>query len=228
MDQIIDFAKTLERRRCGHLPEDYPEPLSTTECFRAVVDPKGNNVNKHKLVSVCQDENVRRMLRGIPGVPQIYYKRSVMIMEPMASESVAVREREEKAKYKAGLIGPAAGRGVKRKRAEGDDKEDENAHEAGAEGVNGAEPVGSVTGTTPEKKKKKKRHGPKGPNPLSVKKKTKKAADAGKDATTSPAKPTGGDAPAKKKRKRKHKSQPGQGEQKTETAPAAAGPDGES
>ncbi|KAL2756904.1 hypothetical protein ACRALDRAFT_1056056 [Sodiomyces alcalophilus JCM 7366] len=227
MNQIIEFAKTLERRRCGHLPEDYPEPLSTGECFRAVVDPKGNNVNKHKLVSVCQDENVRRMLRGIAGVPQIYYKRSVMIMEPMASESVAVREREEKAKYRAGLTGPAPGRGAKRKRTEGDDKEDENAQQDGAEGTNGVGPAGSATGTTPEKKKKKKGHGPKGPNPLAVKKK-KNVADAGKEATTSPAKPAGEEAPAKKKRKRRHKSRPDQGEQNAETAPAAVESAGES
>ncbi|ROT39855.1 hypothetical protein SODALDRAFT_309444 [Sodiomyces alkalinus F11] len=220
MDQTIEFAKTLERRRCGHLPEDYPEPLSTAECFRAVVDPKGNSVNKHKLVSVCQDENVRRMLRGIPGVPQIYFKRSVMIMEPMASESVAIREREEKAKYRAGLKGPAPGRGVKRKRPENDGEED-------AEGAKGAGPAGSMTSTTPEMKKKKKGNGPKGPNPLAAMKK-KKPVDAGKATGTSPAKPTGEETPAKKKRKRKHKSGSGEGEQPAGTARTAVGTEGES
>jgi U3 small nucleolar RNA-associated protein 23 len=197
MDKIIDFAKTLERRRCGHLPEDFPEPLSTMECFKAVVDPKSAGVNKHKLVVVCQDDEVRRALRAIPGVPQIYLKRSVMILEPMASESAEFRAREEKSKYRAGIrgaIGPTPGSGAKRKRAAEEDGEGEE----------------EETG----EKKKKKKYGPKGANPLAKQKSKKElaaaaAAPARKDVKTEEkvtAETTGdgGDeAPAKKKRKRK-------------------------
>ncbi|EEY19990.1 rRNA-processing protein UTP23 [Verticillium alfalfae VaMs.102] len=189
MNTIIEFAKTLERRRCGHLPEDYPEPLPTNECFKAVVDPKGNNVNKHKLVVVCQDDEVRRMLRSIPGVPQIYIKRSVMILEPMASESAEIRAREEKSKYRAGLKGSAPP-GAKRKR-EADDEGDQDG--------DGKEAKDSDA--TDAKKKKKKAYGKKEPNPLAV----KKAKDASKNAKQ-------GSEPEKKKRKRKHKAPAGEGQ----------------
>ena len=37
---LIDKAKTYERRRCDHRPEDYPEPLSAKECLALVVDPE--------------------------------------------------------------------------------------------------------------------------------------------------------------------------------------------
>ncbi|KAL9947525.1 hypothetical protein ACHAPW_005361 [Verticillium nonalfalfae] len=198
MNTIIEFAKTLERRRCGHLPEDYPEPLPTNECFKAVVDPKGNNVNKHKLVVVCQDDEVRRMLRSIPGVPQIYIKRSVMILEPMASESAEIRAREEKSKYRAGLKGSAPP-GAKRKR-EADDEGDQDG--------DGKEAKDSDA--TDAKKKKKKAYGKKEPNPLAV----KKAKDASRNAKQ-------GSEPEKKKRKRKHKAPAGEG-QAGENGEAAA------
>ncbi|CRK26944.1 hypothetical protein BN1708_000729 [Verticillium longisporum] len=189
MNTIIEFAKTLERRRCGHLPEDYPEPLPTNECFKAVVDPKGKNVNKHKLVVVCQDDEVRRMLRSIPGVPQIYIKRSVMILEPMASESAEIRAREEKSKYRAGLKGSAPP-GAKRKR-EADDEGDQD----------GDAKEAKDSDATDAKKKKKKAYGKKEPNPLAV----KKAKDASKNAKQ-------GSEPEKKKRKRKHKAPAAEGQ----------------
>ncbi|KAG7117252.1 rRNA-processing protein utp23 like [Verticillium longisporum] len=201
MNTIIEFAKTLERRRCGHLPEDYPEPLPTNECFKAVVDPKGNNVNKHKLVVVCQDDEVRRMLRSIPGVPQIYIKRSVMILEPMASESAEIRAREEKSKYRAGLKGSAPP-GAKRKR-EADDEGDQDG--------DGKEAKDSDA--TDAKKKKKKAYGKKEPNPLAV----KKAKDASKNAKQ-------GSEPEKKKRKRKHKAPAAEGQAGEDGEAAAPAP----
>ncbi|CRK25276.1 hypothetical protein BN1708_014203 [Verticillium longisporum] len=201
MNTIIEFAKTLERRRCGHLPEDYPEPLPTNECFKAVVDPKGKNVNKHKLVVVCQDDEVRRMLRSIPGVPQIYIKRSVMILEPMASESAEIRAREEKSKYRAGLKGSAPP-GAKRKR-EADDEGDQD----------GDAKEAKDSDATDAKKKKKKAYGKKEPNPLAV----KKAKDASKNAKQ-------GSEPEKKKRKRKHKAPAAEGQAGEDGEAAAPAP----
>ncbi|OLN95911.1 rRNA-processing protein utp23 [Colletotrichum chlorophyti] len=199
MNRIIDFAKTLERRRCGHLPEDYPEPLSTMDCLKAVVDPKGNLVNKHRYCVASQSSDVRRMLREIPGVPQIYIKRSVMILEPMASESLEIRHKEEKSKFRDGLVRPDR----KRKRDHDDDDDDESGKEDGAKN----------TGTAGDKKTTKKKKGPKGPNPLAVKK-PKKANDAGakpKIASEPAPTTTGGDGEgaAKKKRRRRHKAQAG-------------------
>ncbi|PNP77415.1 hypothetical protein FNYG_09291 [Fusarium nygamai] len=189
--EAIDLAKTLERRRCGHHPDDYPEPLSTQECLRSVVDPKDTLQNKHRYVVASQDQEVRRMLRGIKGVPLIYIKRSVMILEPMADESVQVRAKEERSKFRAEIKNQLG----KRKREDADDDEkadkktDDNSEEQ-------------------KQKKKKKGHGPKGPNPLAVQK-PKKAKTEGQqprkresiDAKDAPQEGAG-----KRKRRRRNKA----------------------
>src|SRR3954470_7679261 len=99
---VIDKAKMFERRRCGHLPDDYPEPLSARDCIKSVVDGKGNGTNKHRYVVASQDLEVRKSMRAVQGVPLVYINRSVMIMEPMAGTSAEVREREEKSKFRQG------------------------------------------------------------------------------------------------------------------------------
>ncbi len=71
MDKVIEHAKTFERRRCGHKPEDFPEPLTTMECLVHCVGDKGKE-NRHRYVVATQDLDVRRRLREIPGVPLIY------------------------------------------------------------------------------------------------------------------------------------------------------------
>lgn len=195
--QAIDLAKTLERRRCGHHPDEYPEPLSTEECFKSVVDPKGTGVNKHRYVVASQEQEVRRMLRGIKGVPLIYIKRSVMILEPMADESVQLRQKEERSKFRAELKGGLG----KRKREDKD--EDESANEKDEKSKDGK----SQEGTSDQKKKKRVR-GPKGPNPLAMQK-------AKKEQPNKQAKPKSADepdnneesqdAPAKRKRRRRAK-----------------------
>ncbi|CCF34598.1 hypothetical protein CH063_06558 [Colletotrichum higginsianum] len=146
------------------------------------------------------------MLREIPGVPQIYIKRSVMILEPMATESIAIRTKEEKSKFRDGLVRP------ERKRKRGEDEDDD---ESGKEGK-------SVASGGQDKKSHKKK-GPKGPNPLAVKK-SKKATEGGAKQKTEPRLATGagagagegggegegeGEGPAKKKRRRRQKNQTG-------------------
>ncbi|KAK1541839.1 hypothetical protein CPAR01_05226 [Colletotrichum paranaense] len=215
MNKIIDFAKTLERRRCGHLPEDYPEPLSTMECMKAVVDPKSNLVNKHRYCVASQSGDVRRMLREIPGVPQIYIKRSVMILEPMATESVAIRTKEEKSKFRDGLVRPER----KRKREEEDEDDDDESEKEGKSGGGGV---------AQEQKKKDKKRGRKGPNPLAVKK-AKKATSGGdtahKEAKEARAAADGGEGegegPAKKKRRRRNKGQAAGDAANSSSTPAA-------
>ncbi|KAF5966075.1 hypothetical protein FBULB1_11857 [Fusarium bulbicola] len=188
--EAIDLAKTLERRRCGHHPDDYPEPLSTQECLRSVVDPKDTLQNKHRYVVASQDQEVRRMLRGIKGVPLIYIKRSVMILEPMADESVQVRAKEERSKFRAEIKNQLGKR--KREDVDDDDKADKKTDNNSEE----------------QKQKKKKGHGPKGPNPLAVQK-SKKAKIEGQqpqkrestDAKDVPQEGTG-----KRKRRRRNKA----------------------
>lgn len=194
---LIDKAKTYERRRCGHLPSEYPEPLSTQTCLTSVVDPKDNKNNKHRYVVASQDLETRKAMRGILGVPLVYINRSVMIMEPMADASVESREREERGKFREGL-----------KRGSGSLKRERE------------EDIGEVGR---EKKKSKSVRGVKGPNPLAVKKGKKKvegegavrvARKEGKKViegektgdSVEDVDGEGGETGAKRKRRRKHKS----------------------
>ncbi|POS87300.1 hypothetical protein EPUL_002541 [Erysiphe pulchra] len=151
ISQVIEQAKSYERRRCGHLPSEYPVPLSAQSCITSVVDPKNNEVNKHRYVVASQDLNVRKAMRDLMGVPLVYINRSVMIMEPMAGKTSESIVRDEQVKLRAG-----AKRGsisLKRKR---NDKQVDGQVELSE---NGSLLV-----------KKKISRGPKGPNPLSVKK----------------------------------------------------------
>ncbi|CAM1507011.1 Fc.00g066520.m01.CDS01 [Cosmosporella sp. VM-42] len=196
VSEAIDLAKTLERRRCGHHPDQYPEPLSTLECFKSVVDPKGSNQNKHRYVVASQTQEVRRMLRGVRAVPLIYIKRSVMILEPMADDSAAVRAREERGKFRA-EIKHALGKRKREQNDEDDSDEDEK------------KPEDSKAKQDSEPQKKKKGRGPKGPNPLAVQKTKKKETNLQqnpRDTAESDKKEEGHDAPAKRKRRRRAKT----------------------
>lgn len=131
------------------------------------------------------------MLRGIRGVPLIYIKRSVMILEPMADESVQVRAKEERSKFRAEIKNTIG----KRKREDaGDDAEK-------------AEKKIDET-TEDQKKKKKKGHGPKGPNPLAVQK-AKKPKTEGKQSQkeeASEAQENPQEGTGKRKRRRRNKT----------------------
>ncbi|OAA56568.1 protein phosphatase [Niveomyces insectorum RCEF 264] len=237
VDRAIDMAKTFERRRCGHRPDEFAEPLSTLECLRHVVDEKGRGENKHRYVVASQDQNVRRYMRAVAGVPLIYIARSVMIMEPMSEMTAKVGAQAERAKFRSELRQVA---GEKRKRDDkegrdnaqhddnggGDDSDassDASSDGNDEDGGQGKEKQAHGGQREEERKKKKKSYGIKGPNPLSVKKKKKATATATATTTTTssgtgagegkakPAKPdstTDGAAP-KKKRKRKHKTKAG-------------------
>lgn len=190
------MAKSYERRRCGHHPDEYHEPLSTMECLQSVVDHKDRGENKHRYVVASQSPEVRRMLRGVRGVPLIYIKRSVMILEPMSDETARTRAREEKSKFRAEI-----------KTALGKRKREENA-EVGDEGDNNAlqttQAAGGHESKAMEKPKGKKRRGQKGPNPLSVmKSKKKKAPSAAPQKRETPKVEATSDAPSKRKRRKK-------------------------
>ena len=170
-NDLVALAKTFERRRCNH--HTLEQPLSTLECYKDVIDPKSSGTNKNRYAVASQDEEVRRWCRGVRGVPMVYVKRSVMVMEPMAEGSLGVREGVERGKLKEGLRARGRGGvllGEKRKR------EDVEAEEGSRLKVSG--PDGDTHGP-PDKKRKIR--GPKGPNPLSVKKPKKKNAQSNDD-----------------------------------------------
>ncbi|CAI6095819.1 unnamed protein product [Clonostachys chloroleuca] len=216
-NEAIELAKTLERRRCGHHPDQYPEPLSTQECILSVIDPKDSGQNKHRYVVASQDVEVRRKLRTVRGVPLIYIKRSVMILEPMADESAQARLREEKIKFRA-EIKNALG---KRKRNEEDDDD-----KSGSD--SNSKPKDQASSAQAADKKKKKVKGRKGPNPLSVKKAKQKpdATPKFKDkAESTAAASSEADGSAKRKRRRRakaagDKAEPSEGIDKVEATEA--------
>lgn len=214
--KVIDKAKDYERRRCGHHPEQFPEPCSTLECLGSVVGPK----NKHRYVVASQDLEVRAKMRGIPGVPLVYINRSVMILEPMAAATTRVVQKGERAKFRAELKQADTTTGGKRKRGDGDDSE-------GSDSDDDAEKKDDEP-----KKKKKKRKGEKGPNPLSVKKSKKKPqqqqeSSSKENQAEKPKDDPSSEQPAKKKRKRRSRKAEGstdRGEAQASGTAEAKGP----
>lgn len=208
-EAFIAEAKTMERRRCNH--HTLEQPLSTIECLSTVIDPKSTHtdkdlVNKYNYVVASQDANLRRWCRDVKGVPIIYVKRSVMIMEPMAVGSTRAREGKEREKFKSGLKQSTGSISGPKKR------------QADAAGTTPPSELDEATHIDAETGKKRKR-GPKGPNPLSVKRpKRREAVDqpevmgyheqrGGKESNLNDAGMVGLGAPkSSSKRKRKHKS----------------------
>ncbi|KAI0882861.1 uncharacterized protein GGS22DRAFT_168968 [Annulohypoxylon maeteangense] len=207
VEAAIEQAKTqFERRRCGHHPDEYPEPLSALECIQSVVDPKDNSLNKHRYVCAINDDAVRASIRQIAGTPLLFIRRSVMIMEPMATVSAKIRSKDEKSKFRAELKTVVGG---KRKREDDSDDSDQD----------GNEKQGTGKSDEPEKleekkKSKKRKRGRKEPNPLAVKKKQPKPASDGQHSKAPEANEAGAneadaaetgqaEAPKRKRRRRR-------------------------
>lgn len=224
-------------RYCSHNEDD--TPIDEAECLLSLLSPKseGKSNKEHYIlasadpVSPTEEKSgndqrkqrdkhaqapqvrytLRRDARLIPGVPIIYVKRSVMILEPMSERSEAVRNGIERGKFKADVVTG------KRKRGTEDDEDTPSA------------------GASKDAKSAKKIKGPKGPNPLSVKKPKKretgsgesKPASEGKKAATTPAsnersegQRNEGEQTTKTKRKRRHKSTKANREAQQPGAPA--------
>ena len=100
---------------------------------------------------------VRERTRMVPGVPLVYVKRSVMVLEELSPASEGVRRGVERGKFRAGIVG--AGGDRKRKRGDGEGQDGD------------ANTDGNLDGRRAAMMKKVKAKGPKQPNPLSVPKK---------------------------------------------------------
>ncbi|KIW13678.1 hypothetical protein PV08_08869 [Exophiala spinifera] len=162
-------------RYCKHKNNE-GEDLGEVDEARCLLDllagqPHGNEQPKNKqhyiLATADVDDkdrrrkgfiDVRERARMIPGVPIVYVKRSVMILEELSGTSEGVKRRGEKEKFAEGLVGLDR----KRKRGGGEDSEDE-LDELAQQLENESAGV---------KSRGAKRA--KGPNPLSVKKKKTK------------------------------------------------------
>lgn len=187
-ERLIGAAKSFERRKCNH--HELESPLSEKECFESVV--LGSGRNKHHYVVAFQSREIRSLFRDVPGVPSIVISRSVMLLEPMNDASKRQRDAMERGKLVQGAMDARAAEKALTKR-----KREDEGEEDGADGDGG---------TKEEMKKKKKKRGPKGPNPLSVKKKAapKPAAVAEKPAAKETGQERTTDGQVRKKRKRKH------------------------
>lgn len=140
----IDIAKLFERRRCNHPPSD---PLTPIECIKSIVLPK----NQFKYILATQYIELRNQLRAVPGIPLVFLKNSVMIMDSVSNVTLRYANKIEEAKLTGGLNDTKVGIKI--------NENDEPDTEA-------------------EERPKKKIKGPKGPNPLSVKKKKEEVPEA--------------------------------------------------
>ena len=209
----IGLAKGFERRRCGHLMDQPAE--SEMACVMSVVDGKKTGRNVNRLCIGTQDEDLRRRLRQIPFVPMCYSKRSVMILEPASAATTEARARDEKSKFRDGL------KTRKRKREardlDNDDKDDDDDAEGGGARVaqkNVIEPEEH------EIKRKRRAVGPKGPNPLSMKKAKKKLRPEEQGKKEVPGEPSAEEpteSHAKRKRRKKKQAEDG-GEEQQQSA----------
>lgn len=163
---VIEHAKNFEKRRCNH--HTLEQPLSALECISSIVDPKGSRTNKNRYIIASQSIELQELMKSIPGVPLIFLLRSVMIMKPMSDATAQTRSREEQVKFSSGIKGSRTPGliGMKRKVILEEATKNDQSTEANVESpANGENVV-----------KKKRKRGPKGPNPLSVKK-AKKSSD---------------------------------------------------
>ena len=165
-------------RHCKHKSDGGEELVVVSEA-RCLLDllagqPHGNEHAKNKqhyiLATAEADEkeqrsksfiDVRERARLIPGVPIVYVKRSVMILEEMSAVSERAIRKVEKDKFGEGLIGLAD---RKRKRGADEEGEEDKDDLAAEDEQDGPEIRGMRRA--------------KGPNPLSVKKKKVKVKQA--------------------------------------------------
>lgn len=153
-DAAIALAKTFERRKCNHRIL-----IEASECIKSVIGPE----NKHRYVVATQTAETREYLRAIPAVPLIYINRSVMILEPPSGATLIKQKQMERAK-----IAPSKSEMSFLASKNSDIMAKKKAKEA------------LKNGETPIKKKRK---GPKGPNSLSVKKRSIPTPAASKSGT---------------------------------------------
>ncbi|BGP18513.1 hypothetical protein JCM10213_002972 [Rhodosporidiobolus nylandii] len=144
----VEAAKGFERRKCNHF-KARPEE----ECMLAMA----GSDNKNRYVFATQSLDLRQQLRKVPGSPIIYIARSVMLLETPSDQTLAKKHQMETAKLHVSPeeLAQITGQPIPSTSAAAPSADEADAGEGAEE---------------PPKKKKKQR-GPKGPNPLSVKKK---------------------------------------------------------
>lgn len=122
--------------------------------------PYAGETNKHRYVLATQSQELRQKLRTIPAVPIVHINRSVMILEPPSDATLRAKALVRRAL-------PCAPCSYAHRVCPCSQEEEKALHPTAPE----AAKLPTTAPTEPPRKKKK---GPKGPNPLSVKKKKPK------------------------------------------------------
>lgn len=176
-EEAIALAKTFERRRCNHSQKDPKKPL---DCIADITNIGG--ANKFRYVVATMDQELRKELRRVPGVPLLFMNRSVMVMEPMSKATANFTSQVEAKKLTGGLNDAKLGKKIAKPKSP-----------VTEESNGGNNPPLTVS--------KKKRKGPAGPNPLSVKKKKT-------ESKPEPEKPSSSSNSRRKRSHGKAKSEP--------------------
>ncbi|KAI8048297.1 Fcf1-domain-containing protein [Syncephalis plumigaleata] len=137
------ITRRMERRRCTH-----KQPIAGSDCIAEIIGKK----NEFNYCVASQDYALREKLRLVPGVPLIYEKRSVLIVEPVSAATQLAAQKNEHKKQMA----PKSEKDHIKKALDAVKLENRNGQTAEE----------AAAGNRPNKRKR-----PKAPNPLAVKKK---------------------------------------------------------
>ncbi|OLL22589.1 rRNA-processing protein utp23 [Neolecta irregularis DAH-3] len=89
--QQIELGKEFERRRCNH----FEDPKSPFDCISEITKYR---YNRNRYIVCTNNVSLRSELRNIPGVPLVYIKRGVMILEPASPATLNRRKELEEEK----------------------------------------------------------------------------------------------------------------------------------
>ncbi|RMJ21252.1 hypothetical protein PHISP_07882, partial [Aspergillus sp. HF37] len=100
-----DSKKNKEHYILAAADPPSPEKVAAS----ATGDPKKRNRDIAEATDALRRaKSLRIGARSVPGVPVVYVKRSVMVLEPMSSPSENVREGFEEGKFRAGIEGDSS------------------------------------------------------------------------------------------------------------------------
>jgi U3 small nucleolar RNA-associated protein 23 len=161
---VVDLAKGFERRKCNHreaIPgdaclKDVVGEFDLPQCSTNPVSNCAGETNKHRYVVATQSQSLRSSLRDIPAVPIVHINRSVMILEPPSVTTLEAKTKVSQMPRARNFFSLTTFTKADEAALRPDDSELAKLS------------TSSVQQTELPRKKKR---GPKGPNPLSVKKK---------------------------------------------------------
>ncbi|EAW08445.1 rRNA-binding ribosome biosynthesis protein UTP23 [Aspergillus clavatus NRRL 1] len=184
---------------------DPPAPPKSTSGGDARKRKRGDDEG---FAALRRAQKLRVSARSIPGVPIVYVKRSVMILEPMSTPSENLRDGVERSKFRAGLNDEAT-LGKRKRGEEGEEKKKRASKKA--------------KGPNPLSVKKSKKKGAEAAGGAKQEKRNEEAHRTA-DETPDKAQEDGeSSVPKPKRRRRHHKGSKGEGNDGPDGAPSNEG-----